>query len=199
MVLVKKVMFHLILIILTKEMEWCHWWFHWYHIMLMLVPRISHDQKVMLYLLLVILTYQMKWCYWWHSWLHVTETQASKASNDQQSYVTHCFNYLDLMNTGVLFTMLLASHDADASTNIVKWLKMSSCIWFWESKSNKCSNVVDDATSVRWCQSWHHMTKTSYCNLFQSSWPYKQNGDACTGTNRITWWVMSYFASIVFT
>ena len=40
--MMKKVMLHLILIIFTKQMQWCHWWCHWHH--MVLVPMASHDQ-----------------------------------------------------------------------------------------------------------------------------------------------------------
>ena len=44
----------------------------------------------------------------------------SMASHDKESYVAHCFNYLNLMNAARLMAMPLASYDADASVNSVK-------------------------------------------------------------------------------
>ena len=41
--MIKKDMLYLILIILTKQMKWCHWWCHCHDMVLMLVA--SHDQK----------------------------------------------------------------------------------------------------------------------------------------------------------
>ena len=41
----KKVMLHLILIISTIGMQWCHWWCYQHHMMLTLSPMASHDQK----------------------------------------------------------------------------------------------------------------------------------------------------------
>ena len=47
---------------------------------------------------------------------HVPLTPASVALHDKKSYVANCFSYLDLMNTVMLLTMPLASHDTYASS-----------------------------------------------------------------------------------
>ena len=36
---------------------------HHSHVMLMLVPVVSHDQKVMLHPILVVLTHEVQWCH----------------------------------------------------------------------------------------------------------------------------------------
>ena len=41
----KKVMLHLNLIVLTWEMQWCHWRDHWHHFMPMLAAVVSDDHK----------------------------------------------------------------------------------------------------------------------------------------------------------
>ena len=46
---------HLILIILTKQIQWYHLWCYWHHMILILVPLISHDQKIHVHILLIIL------------------------------------------------------------------------------------------------------------------------------------------------
>ena len=40
-----KIMLHLILIILIKQMQWCHWWWYLHHMMVMLMLIASYDQK----------------------------------------------------------------------------------------------------------------------------------------------------------
>ena len=50
------------------------------------------------------------------------------ALHDQKCYIAYCFNYLDLINTMVLQSMPLTSHDADAIANSVKWLKRLCCV-----------------------------------------------------------------------
>ena len=45
---------------------------------------------------------------------------APMALHDQKHYVAHYFSHLDLMDTVVLLTMPLASHDGEASANSVK-------------------------------------------------------------------------------
>ena len=52
--------------------------------------------------------------------LATCHTKAASWHYMNKNYVTHCFNLIDLLNTMVLLTMALASHDADASTNSVK-------------------------------------------------------------------------------
>ena len=40
----QKVMLHLILMILTKQMQWCHWWCHWHYMMLKLIWMTWHKK-----------------------------------------------------------------------------------------------------------------------------------------------------------
>ena len=63
------------------------------------------------------------------------------------------------MNSVVLLTMPLASHDADANDKSVKWLKKSCCILFRLCWTNKCSGAIDDSISVVWFQPWYLMTR----------------------------------------
>ena len=69
---------------------------------------------------------------------------------DPKSYITHCLNHLNVMNTIVLLAMALASHDADASVSSVKWLKKSFCISFQSSWTNK-------QQCCWWCHQCHVM------------------------------------------
>ena len=75
----------------------------------------------------------------WHWHLHQRHYMTKK-------YVAHCFSHLDVMNSVVLLTMLLASYGADASVSSVRWLNKSSCISFWSSWANKW----------KWCYWWCH-------------------------------------------
>ena len=97
---------------------------------------------------------KMKWCHWWHCWDHVTLT-ASLASYDQDSYIEHCFSYLDVISAVALLTMALASHAADASANSVRWLKRL----YWISFQSSWTNNWNDTISIMWCQGWHHDQK----------------------------------------
>ena len=107
-----------------------------------------------------------------------------------KSHVAHCFKCLELMNTMVLLTMLLVSHDADASVKckmtekvmlnlILIILNYQIQWWYWQC--NKCQVSSHD-------QSW--------CTLFQSSWPRKKmvtftmpwmSYDTQTDASSITW------------
>ena len=53
-------------------------------------------------------------------------------------YVRHCFSHLEIMNVVVLLSMQLPSLDVDASANSIKWLKNSYCTSFKSFWSNKC-------------------------------------------------------------
>ena len=79
-----------------------------------------------------------------------------------KKYVVHCFVVWALC----LMTMPLASHDADASANSVKWLNKSCCISFWSSWTNKCSGAIDDAISVKWCKQWSLLMRKVMLQLF---------------------------------
>ena len=105
---------NLILIIRTEEMQWCHWWCHWHHMMVMLMPVASHPESHvalsfdlangMVPLMTLFASCETDLA----SWHYVTK-----------SYITHCFNYINLMNTVVWLTIALASHGTDASANSV--------------------------------------------------------------------------------
>ena len=130
-------------------------------------------------------TFGITWCWWWCQWHHITISHVVSPFNhsdltnglvplmtllalyDTDSYVALCFTFLDVMNTVVLVRMPLISHDAEASANIVKWLKKSCCISFGHLELTN-----DDAISVMWCQCWYHMTRKWCYTLFQSSSPY---------------------------
>ena len=77
----KKVMLHLILIVLTKGMQWCHWQSCWHHVTPVAMPVVSHDQKVMLHLVSIVWTYVMQWCHW----CHVMSMAVQMALDDQES------------------------------------------------------------------------------------------------------------------
>ena len=82
------------------------------------------------------------WLWYQHQWYHMTK-----------KYVAHSFSFCDLEWEWCYW------YAADASAKSVNWLKMSSCISFRSSWTNKCSGAIDDAISVMWYQHWYHMTK----------------------------------------
>ena len=152
----------IILIILTKQMQWCHWWYisvtwcwcQWHY--MTKSDATSHcdyfDQANGMVPLVTLLASQN------------TDTSIN-GLHDQNSNVTHCFNNLNLMNTIVLFTMSLASLDSDASANSVLWLKTSCYISLWLSWTNKGNCAIDDTISVMWCKHLHCMTKNIMTHL----------------------------------
>ena len=188
-------------------MQWCHFKYHWHHVMTATVPMWN--------LILIILTKQMQWYHWWcHNLQHHVMPMAP---HDQKSYITCPFDHFDLSSGMLPLIMLLESCDTDTSINAITWPKKLSCISFWLFWLNKCSGAIDDASGITWCWlQWHHMTKSVMlyllfiiltwqiewnhwlhfshdvtltpasmalhdqkkpcCTLFQSSWPNKQNG-----------------------
>ena len=81
------------------------------------------------------------WPWHKHQWHYMTK-----------SYVAHCFHHLDLMNTTVLLTMPLTSHEANANAKHQNDWKKSSCTLFWSYWTNNCYGVVDDAISFMSCE-----------------------------------------------
>ena len=71
-----------------------------------------------------------------------TLTIVPMASHDQKCYVVPCFSHFDQMNKMVLLTLPLASHNADASANCIKWVKKSCCTSFQSSWPNKYNSGI---------------------------------------------------------
>ena len=125
---------------------------------LMVVPMAWHDQKYV--------TSHFDHLDWTNGILsqmmHLASCDTDTSINGitwPKIYVAHCFNFLDLMNTVVLLTMVLSSHDDDDSAINVKLLEKSYCISFWSSWTKKYNGTIDDAISVMWFQHWYHMNK----------------------------------------
>ena len=152
---------HLILIILTKQLQWCHWWCQWDHMNkeVDVASPFHHLAQTNGMVPLMTLLPQ------WDSETNINGIRWPK------SYVAQCSSNLDLINRVVLLTMPLVAHDADASADCVSWLKKSCRVLSQSSWSNKCNGTF----TVIWCQHWYHVTKDSSSTLFQSSWPSKQN------------------------
>ena len=68
---------------------------------------VSHDQEVMLQLISIIMTLGMQLCHLQCYWHHVMTVLAPVESHNQKSNVAPHFDYLDLRNAMVLFSILL--------------------------------------------------------------------------------------------
>ena len=114
------------------------------------------------------------WCQGWCQWYHMTKSHVAShfnchyLRNAMVPFVMHWHHVMQApvpmlhlvliiftKNAVVSLMMPLASHNADASANSVKWLKISCCILFQSSCPNKCIGVIDDVISVMWCQQWY--------------------------------------------
>ena len=93
----KEVMLHLILIVLTYEMNGSTDNTIWHQITLVLLAL--HDPKVILHLISIVLPCKMH---------HVALTLAHMASHNQECHAVPLFNCLDLRNLVVPLLMLLA-------------------------------------------------------------------------------------------
>ena len=62
----QKIMLHLISIVFTKEMQWCHWWHHHHYVMSMPLLISSHDKISHVIPHFNPLDLQIQWCHWWY-------------------------------------------------------------------------------------------------------------------------------------
>ena len=108
---------------------------------------------------------------------------APVVSHDQKSYVIPCFDFLYLTNAVVLLVVVLASCNADTSTNGVTGLKNSCCTSFQASRPNGYSDAIDGTVDITWCQhrcKWCHMTRKVMMHLvsiiltYQMQWCHWQ-------------------------
>ena len=102
-----KIILHLILIVLTGEMQWCHWWCYQHHLMLRLALMVLHDQENYFNYLdprnaMVPLTMLLELC-----------DVGDMVSQDQNRHVAYNFNCLYIRNIMMPITMLFASCDTD--------------------------------------------------------------------------------------
>ena len=72
-----------------------------------------------------------------HLWHHMTK-----------SHVTCCFSYLHQMNKIVPLIMPLASHDTNAGTNDITWLKKSCFTLFWLLWPNEGNSAIDSTIAI---------------------------------------------------
>ena len=80
-------------------------------------------ETVLLCLVSIILTLKTKWCHWQCHQCHIMLALVPTASHDQKSHDTPCFNCVYPMNKMVQLMMHLTSHDSNAGTNDMTWLK----------------------------------------------------------------------------
>ena len=135
----KKVMLHLISVVLTWEKQWCHCWCCWHYVML--EPMEAHDQKRYvapqfncLYLRKSLMPFMMltscdthtspnSIIQYQHQWHHMMAMSVAIVSRDQKRHVASNFDHLDLRNVMVTLRMLIAICDANTSANGIAWLK----------------------------------------------------------------------------
>ena len=92
-------------------------WCQWHHM----------TREIMLNLTSIILTLVMQWCFYWYVLMPVSVLMVS---HDPKGHVPSHFSCLDLRNTMVLLVVPLASHDTDAGTSGITWLKRLCCTSF---------------------------------------------------------------------
>ena len=168
---------YLILIVLTKEMQWFHWRCHQHHVMLTLAPMALHDWEShvtphfnCLYLgnTLVLLMMLLALC-------------VARAS-DQKRHFAYPFSCLFLRKTRMPFMMLLALCDTDTDPNGLMWhqhqwyhiMPMPVAIVSWGKKSHVTSNF--DCLDLRNVMETLRML-TALCDVNTSAngmtWPEK--------------------------
>ena len=148
-----KVMLHLILIILTKGMQWCHWWCCLHCLIWILTPVMSHCQihdvaphfkYLGLRNAMVPLTILLA-CY-----------GADTTANGVNVQKVILYLILIVFTYGIQWYLF--------NTISIMWCqqKCQCCTTFWLSWLKKCSSAIGEAIDITWywcwCQ-WHHMTK----------------------------------------
>ena len=124
------------LITLTQRMQLCLWWHNCYHITLMPIPVLSHDQKShaapcssCLYLWITLVPLMLLMTSW------DTDYKLSKC------YVARHFDCLDLRNA-MMPLKTSVSHDAWPHSSGVTWCKKSCCKLFWSSRPKECIGIT---------------------------------------------------------
>ena len=171
-----KVMLHLFLIILTKQMHWHHWSCQRNHMTLMLVPVTSHEQNHVtspfdcLDLtdgMVPLITLGIMWHWHQHQWHHLTQN-------------------------GMLHIVSVIPPDeySGAIDNAIGitwcWCQCQQCQMIEKTHFTSHFDHLE-LTQMQWCYWWCHQChvistlvskwpKMSQSTLFQSSWPRKQNG-----------------------
>ena len=145
-------------------MEWYHWWCHWYRVMLMLVPIVSHDQKSCYtsfqlfwpkkWMVPLTVLFYIRWQ--WFQWHQMTK-----------EVITPHFDYHDLGNA-VVPLMPSASCDADTGTNNITWPRSHvapylNCLDLEKAMMTlmmllALCGTVSDPSGIMWHQhQWHHV------------------------------------------
>ena len=125
--MMKKVILHLISIVLTWEMWWFHWWCHQYHVMLTLAPMASYNQES-------LVAPHFNCLALWNTMvpllmLLVLCGPESVMSHDQKRHVTYHFHCLYLRKSMMLFMMLLVSCDTDMDPSGTIGIIWCQCQW----------------------------------------------------------------------
>ena len=113
----------------------CHLWCHWHHVLLMLMPMVSHDQKVMLHITLIILTYVMP---------------MPMASLDEKVMLHLIVIAWPKEFNGTIYDIFCIKR------HWCQWhhrMKYSCCTQFWSSWPKEFNCTIYDSISITWCQS----------------------------------------------
>ena len=188
----KRVMLHLISIILTEQMLWCHLLCHlWSH------DADGNDIKwperwcsISFYLDLTNELLPLRTLFAWCD----TDTSIMTL-HDQKSYVAHCFSHFDLMNTVLLLTMTFALH-------MLMWVPKVQNAWKSHVASHfnhlELANAVvllmmpsvsrDASTGITWpkCQAVPCFNHISWANKVVLLTMLSVSCDAGSGSNSIT-------------
>ena len=86
----------------------------------------------------------------------------------KKSCVTPCFRCLYLMNKKVPLMMYLASHDSNAGTNGITWIKKSCFTSLWSLWPNGCSDAIDNTIGItkmsrHWLYMFRYIDMSSHC------------------------------------
>ena len=153
------------------------------------MPMVSHDQKDQVASYFSCLLCQecngtnddaigMMWC--WHQRHHLTLAVMTVVSHEQVRLVAPHFNQLDLRDSMVPSTVLLASHEQN-----------KCCTSIWLSWPKEFDDVIDDATGIMWhWYQWHHMNDLR-SSLVLFMMPLASHY-AYASANGITWPKMSH-------
>ena len=173
-------MLHLILIILTQQMQYCHWWSHWHHMMVMLVPVAWHAKKS---------------CSSPFNHLNITDGMVPLMTLLASCDTNRSINGISWLK-GLCYTSFWWSSLNKCSCSIDDTISITWC-WYKRHHMTKKSCCMSfyhlDLTNemVPLMMFWHHVTLTlasmelhgqkSYFMGFQLFWPNEYNGPIDSG------------------
>ena len=148
-------------------MQCCHWQCQQHHVIVTLVPMVSHDQKI---------HFATPFDH-----LDLTNVMGPSASHYAKTCTSGiiwpkksgCISFWLLWPNKwmVLLMILLVTLNVDTSTNIITWPKRSCYTSLQSSGSNDCGVAIANAVGVTWWPSW--MALHDHVLV---SWPYECSG-----------------------